>query len=134
MSKLPNYLSLYWKFFKKTFDIKLFLALNGLPILWTFVKGGEPIHFFFAKPLIAVFEFLQLEDLFKLLNIDNFTGGVIGISIFSIYFYCLVIFFVFVIIELRYLPYRLKGFTTKEIDIALAEKQKKWYKKDDNDY
>ncbi len=135
MKKLPNYGMLYLRFLKATFDLRLFIALPLIQFVLLMVFGSPSKN----TDYFSIVHFVEMickgfGDFYMLIGIPNNIAEISAFVSYVIFTYLVFIGFLFIILELRYLRWRLQGYSTQEIDEILEKKRALKNIKNKDDY
>ena len=120
--KLPNYPKLFLNFLIQTFKFKAFLAIVLLPFALALVFDKKAKAWFFLTELLQNF-LKKIMEFYQFFNVPDSVLPYLMYSTYSVLIYSLFIFPFFVVIEVFYFKYRIKGLTTQEIKDIFAKKE-----------
>ncbi len=111
---IPNYFKLFFRFYIQNFNIGAFLVIVLLPPALGLVFGKKDS--FYSLLMGALESFLKIiYDFYTLIGVTENIMPYILYLTYGILLYALIIFPFFLIIELFYFKYRIKGYKTQEI-------------------
>jgi hypothetical protein len=135
MKKLPNYGMLYLRFLKTTFDLRLvlFFPLIQFVILMVFGSPSKNTDYFSVANHLMMF-LKSIGDFYMLIGIPYNIAVISAYVSYVVFTYLIFMGFLFIILELRYLRWRLKGYSTQEIDEILEKRRAEKNIKNKDDY
>lgn len=125
---IPNYPKLFLKFLLQTFKFKAYIVVVILPFaLGIIFKGNRQyitdgiynIFEFYSSTILSIIDFV-INPIYQLSNGETMFIFALLMGFSN---YILIIFPFFIVIEIFYLKYRLKGLSTQEIKEIFAKKE-----------